>query len=264
MNDGLAGCGHVVLVDHHRGGRVPDRAVRRRRRAGAGRPRRPGAPAHGSHGGTGRQGHVRRSRRARRRRADRRGHERSGAARHPAAAARHLHDQRLLQGSRAVERSSLFPLQLPAWPRSAMGRRRDADDRRLSARVRRLGILRPRLSARSDREPVPVQDRETALRSHARGRHGARRAHRLHAGDVAGLERQLPARRDEDGHVVPRRGAADPHLPHAAHARVPNALRAADVPLRRRPMLRSGRLPIASPKASCGASPNIPDSALRS
>ncbi len=75
---------------------------------------------------------------------------------------------------------------------------------------------------------------------------------------------KLSARRDENGHVVPRRRAADSDLPHAAHAGVPNAVRAADVPLRRHQRAAMAGLRIASPRGSCGASLSTRGSRRRS
>ena len=108
--------------------------------------------------------------------------------------------------------------------------------------IRGLGLLRPRLPARANREPVSFQNGQAALRGDARRRCGSRWSHRLHAGDVAGLERHLSARRQQDRQLVSRRGAADTHVSHVADPGVPDAVRAADVPLRRQQRAPVARL----------------------
>ena len=59
-------------------------------------------------------------------------------------------------------------------------------DRRQRPASARVGLLRPRLSARSHRQPLPVQDRSGTLRSAARGDEEARRADAAHLRHRAG------------------------------------------------------------------------------
>ena len=152
---------------------------------------------------------------------------RPGTARaggHRAAPRRYLHVARLLQRPRALDRPALFPLQQPVGDRSAARRvRRRRVDRQRPAAHGGVGLLRSRLSARSDREPVPVQDRARALRGVARRDARPRRPDAAHA--------TPPSRRM----VGPLRVAARPELvrgavlepdaddPVAAHARVSDA-----------------------------------------
>ena len=197
------------------------------------RARRSRSAARGAHRRLRRQRPVRRRRHSGRQHADLRRAERRRSGRRRAAAARHLHDDGLLQGSRPLVRSALLPLQLVRRPRADLGRVRGAADRRRSAALGRLGILRPRLPARGDREPVRLRDGEGALRRAARGDARQGRADRLHASDAARLERPVPAPTREDVDVVQRRRPADPDLSLAADAGVSEALRAADVSLLR-------------------------------
>ena len=100
---------------------------------------------------------------------------RRDAERRRASARRHVHLEGFLQGPRALDGPALFPLQQPGRHRGAVGREHDGHDRRQRADFGRLGSLRPRLSARSDREPVSVQDGAGALRGAARRNDEARR-----------------------------------------------------------------------------------------
>src|SRR5690606_14826268 len=97
-----------------------------------------------------------------------------------------------------------------------------------------MGLLRSRLPARGDREPVSVQDRARALRGAARGDEAARRADAAYVRDRAGrVERALsaPGARGEPV-LVPDAARADPDGAVAADARVPDPLRAAGLPPR--------------------------------
>ena len=100
---------------------------------------------------------------------------RRGAAGRRAAARRPLHVEGFLQRPRALDGPALFPLQQPGRHRGGLGREHDGHDRRQPAGLGRLGLLRPRLSARSHREPVSVQDGAGALRGAARRDDEARR-----------------------------------------------------------------------------------------
>ena len=87
-----------------------------------------------------------------------------------------------------------FRCNSPAAIEDLWGANAREPDRRRPARIGGLGILRPRLSARSDREPVSVQDGAGALRSAARGDEEARRPDAAHLRDAAGrVERPLHA-----------------------------------------------------------------------
>ena len=112
------------------------------------------------------------------------GHRRQGARRRPAAAARHLHVERLLRRPRSLDGQAVLPLQQPDRARLHLGR---LLERSQGARKRRsengsMGPLRSRLSTRSHRQPVSIQDRARALRSAARRDEGARRSDRAHKG----------------------------------------------------------------------------------
>ena len=96
-----------------------------------------------------------------------------------------------------------------------------------SAAHGRVGLLRPRLSARSDREPVPVQDRAGALRGAARGDEEARRPDAAHVPNAAErMERPLRASgaHAEQRLLVPDAAQPDDRRPVAAHARVPERM----------------------------------------
>ena len=144
---------------------------------------------------------------------------------------RHLHDQGLLQGSRALDRSALLPLQLAGRARADLGRLRGAVDRRRSAALGRLGFLRPRLPARGNREPVPVQDGEGALRGAARGDARERRPHAYTQATLPDWNGRYLRQRAKTASWYLRRDLADPDVSLAADARVSEALRAADVSL---------------------------------
>ena len=111
----------------------------------------------------------------------------SGAARHRAAAARHLHERRLLQRQGALERPALLPLQQPdghgVSTRHLAAARRE---RREQDRGGPLGSLRKRRSARGHRESVRFQDGAGALRGAARGDAQARRTRRVHDEELSG------------------------------------------------------------------------------
>ncbi len=142
--------------------------------------------------------------------------------------------QGLLQGPRALVRPALLPLQLAGGPRADLGRVRGTADRRRSAAHGRVGFLRPRLSARGDREPLRVQDGEGALRR------AARRKRARSGGPTVHTQATLP---DWNGRYGRERAKTAtwyygamlqiPDLPVAADAGIPEALRAADVSLLR-------------------------------
>ena len=165
---------------------------------------------------------------------------RCGAERRRAAARRPLHVEGFLQGPRALDGSALLPLQQPGRHRGAVGREHDGHDRRQRAGLGRLGLLRPRLSARSDREPVSVQDGARALRGAARRDDEARRREPAPDGRAArGVDGPLRASRQHDrrasgldgprqGHepavvLVPHAAQPDDDDPVAADARVSDA-----------------------------------------
>ena len=105
--------------------------------------------------------------------------------RHPGgrqtAAGGHLQHKGLLQGSVALVRSALLPLQLAGGTRADLGRIRSAADRQRSAAHGSLGFLRPGLSAQADRQPLSLQDGEGALRRIAGRRATARWSDGLYA-----------------------------------------------------------------------------------
>ncbi len=179
---------------------------RRRRRTDERRPRgarsRPSRP----HRRLRRQGSVRRRRHSRGQHADLRGAERRRSGRRRAAAARHLHDDGFLQGPRPLVRPTLLPLQLGRRPRADLGRVRGAADRRRSAALGGLGILRPRLPARGDREPVRVHDGQGTLRGVARrdeGRRAGRRSTRRRRCPIGTAVIGANARRRRRGTTAP-------------------------------------------------------------
>ena len=178
---------------------------------------------------------------------------RCGAVRDRAARGGSVHDVGLLQGSRPVERSSLLPLQQLRRARGFLGR--GCADRRGSAGVGAVGLLRPRLPARGDREPVPLQDRAGALRGIARGDARARRPHRAHVRDRARrVDGALPASRARGEPVLVSDAArADSDGPVVADAGVPEAHGAGGVSPRSHESRRSGRRSTAGRKGSCGA-----------
>ncbi len=106
-----------------------------------------------------------------------------------------------------------------------------ADDRQRPAAHRRVGILRPRLSARSDREPVRIQDRAGALRGAARRNQEARRPHAAHLRDRAGrAERPLCAGQPLRELVFDDDRGAVPDGAIGADARIPEAPRPGRLP----------------------------------
>ncbi len=154
----------------------------------------------------------------------------------------------------AVERQALFPLQQPVGRRSAARRLRPRRvDRQRSAAHRGMGLLRSRLSARSDREPVRFRDRARALRSAARGDARPRRPDAVHLCDRA-RRAQRPLHLAARPELV--RGAVlqpDEHDPVAADRGVPDAHGAGAVPRRASRTRRNGRRSTAGPRASCAA-----------
>ena len=122
---------------------------------------------------------------------------------------------------------------------------------------RGLGPLRPRLHARSHREPVRVRLRRGALRSAACRSAPARRSDRAHVRHVARrMERALRAHGARDGvrHVVRHGLEPGSDDPLAADRRVPDAHGPAAVSRGRTRTSRTGPANIAGPKASCAAS----------
>ena len=106
--------------------------------------------------------------------------ERRGAARRQAVDGRSLYLRGLLRRPRAVERPALFPLQQPLWPRGAVGAATAGAIGDDPPRTAAVGLLRPRLSAQSDRQPVSVQDGAGALRGAARRRRASAAARPQH------------------------------------------------------------------------------------
>src|SRR5690606_11709780 len=128
-------------------------------------------------------------------------------------------------------RSPVRPLRLTGRARAELRRVRGPADRRRSAAHGGVGLLRSRLSARGDREPLSLPHGEGALRGAARRGARTRRPDRLHAGDAARLERPLRASARQALDVVQRRDRADSDVSVAPDARISAALRAADVSL---------------------------------
>ncbi len=146
-------------------------------------------------------------------------------------ARRSLHVHGFLPGPRAVERPALFPLQQQHRSRGAMdvARRGARHDRRSSARLRCVGLLRPRSSTRSARKPVRVQDGRGALRGVARGDAPARRPHRAHVRHRARRHRR-PLRLATRPELVRRAVLdTDPHRAVAADAGISNTNGRGDV-----------------------------------
>ncbi len=96
-----------------------------------------------------------------------------------------------------------------------------------------------------------AKEHYAALLAEVRAR---RRADRLHPSHAARLERPVRARALEAHHVVPRRDLADPHVSVATDARVPTALRAADVSLLGQQRAAMARVLLLARRHSCGAS----------
>ena len=105
--------------------------------------------------------------------------ERREPRRRRAAARRSVHDEGFLQGQSALERPALLPLQQPVGRRSAARRLRARRvDRRRSAAHGGVGLLRPRLSARGDREPVRLRDGASSTTKRCSRRRAAAAARR--------------------------------------------------------------------------------------
>ncbi len=127
------------------------------------------------------------------------------------AAGGHVHVEGLLQRQGAVDRSALLPLQQPGRHRRPVGRQPPQHDRRPSAGVGRVGLLRPRRTARLHREPVPVQDRRRALRgTDGRDQEARRPDEAPRRQGARGLDRPLHAPGPHAGQSV--------LVPHAARA----------------------------------------------
>ena len=109
----------------------------------------------------------------------------------------------------------------------AVGREPPRLDRRQAACHGRVGLLRPRLSARGDREPVSVQDGAGALRGAARGDDEARRPDAAHLRDACPDEwtgRYMhPGARRTTRTGIGMRHDPDADGPVAADAGVPDA-----------------------------------------
>ena len=180
--------------------------------------------------------------------------ERREPARRRAAARRSLHDEGLLRGQSAVERPALLPLQQPVGRRSAERRvRARRVDRQRSAAHGRVGLLRPRLSARRDREPVRLRDGARALRSAARGDARPRRPDAAHVRDRA-RRAQRPLHLAARAELV--RGAVlqpDEHDPVAADRGVPDAHGAGAVPRRGHERAAMAGAVLLARRASCAA-----------
>ena len=129
-------------------------------------------------------------------------------------------------------------------------------DRRRSAADGGVGLLRSRLSARSDREPVFLYDGRGSLRRIARGSAPPRRPDGAHVRDgsrrVVGPVR-AGQRADGIRDLVRHADEPDPDRPLASDRRVSDAPRAAALTTRATRTPRSGRANTAGPKASCGA-----------
>ena len=185
---------------------------------------------------------------------------RRGAGRSRAAEGGRLHVDGLLRRPRAVDRQAVLPLQQSIRPRAAVAGRHD---RRETAGDRLVGLLRPRLPARGDGQPLRVQDRPGALRGAAGRGEDARRAHAAHLRHGAGrVERALRvAPRPE----LVRRAAVEP-VPDpalAAHRGVPDTHGAGGLPRRAHQRAAvAGAVP-AGPRASCAAGTITPSPTSR-
>ena len=117
------------------------------------------------------------------------GARRSGTCRDRPTEGRHLYVEGLLRRSRIVDRQALLPVQQSLWSRAAVAGR---DDRRPAAGLGRVGLLRSRLPARGNRQPIQVHDGAGALRGTPGRGAPPRRADAAHLRDGAGrLERAL-------------------------------------------------------------------------
>ena len=162
--------------------------------------------------------------------------QRRSSAGHRAVADRHLHLEGLLQGPRALERQALLPLQQLGGARGRVGRQPQRHDRRQPAGVGRVGLLRPRLSARSDRQPVSASRRRksTTRRCSPRRRSAAVRIRSRRADAARGLDGPLHASgaHAEQQQLVSHAARSGADGAVAADARVSDALRARGVPPR--------------------------------
>ncbi len=134
-----------------------------------------------------------------------------------------------------MDRPALLPLQQPGCHRRAVGRKRPASHHGGRSQDSSLGLLRSRLSPRSDRQPVQIQDGAGALPGAARGNEAARRPDPTHVCDGSGrVDRPLHAPRTHarERLVVPHAEQPGVHDPFVADAGVSAAHGAVDVPRR--------------------------------